>query len=91
VTKQIYREGDIVNVHFLPDSMSHFSKGIAIVVEVDRNEYQKDTEYEWNYGLNFLDNDFYIHDNRSYWYNHLNLEIVEQGLVHRYKAKEDEE
>ena len=88
--KQEYRVGDLVEVVHLGGMMSHFRDGNAIVSNVDHNTCQKDSDWEWNYGLVFIVDGVYSIDNYSSWYHNSNLEMIEKGLAHKFELKECE-
>jgi hypothetical protein len=77
--KQLYFVGDIVEVHHLPKSMSHFNKGVAQITEVSHNSCQEGNDWEWSYGLNFVEG------GRSCWYYHSNISLSDVPKLPDYQ------
>ena len=86
--RQEYRHGDLVEVVHLGVMMGHFRKGKAIVSNVSHNDSQIGNNWEWSYGLTFIDDDTYYIGNYSSWYHNSNLKMIKKGLAHDFKIKE---
>lgn len=85
-----FRVGDLVEVVYLPPSMDHFDKGVALICGYSRNTCQLDSDWEHNYSLCFICEDEYNPELTTSWYPPSSLKMIEKGLAHKFKESKDE-